>query len=239
MIRINLLPYRAARKKENVRNQILIFIAAVVAFIAILSFYHIHLSGKIKGLNTEIKNVQKDVVKYNKIVEKVEQIREKVAAVKEKLDIVNILDLNRKDGFHLLNTMTNMVIENRMWFTYFESVEKITITKKTIQVITKDAAGKEKKKKKKIEEKKVEIIVKAEGIALDNKTVADFMTRLENAKSLKGTKMFGDVKLVTLYQEELSQGKDKPGIKLKGFEVSAIKVPLEMPGEKEKKKKKK
>ena len=230
MIRINLLPYRAARKKENVRNQILIFVAAVVGFIAILSFYHIHLGGKIKALNTQIEGVRKEVVKYNKIVEKVEKIREKMALVQEKLNIINVLDLNRKDGFYLLKTMSDMVIENRMWFTYFESLEKITVTKKTITVTVKKEDGTEKKKKKKITEEKVDVNIEIKGIALDNKTAADFMTRLENAKSLGGTKMFDNVKLVTLHRKELSQGKGKPGINLKGFEISCVKVPLEAPG---------
>ena len=39
MIRINLLPFRAARKKENIRRQVSIFLLSL-AFLLIILFYY-------------------------------------------------------------------------------------------------------------------------------------------------------------------------------------------------------
>lgn len=52
MIRINLLPYRAAQKKENVRRQISIFVLAVIMVAGILLYYNISLNNDIDALNT-------------------------------------------------------------------------------------------------------------------------------------------------------------------------------------------
>ncbi len=236
MIRINLLPYRAARKKENVRNQILVFVLALVAVTAILGYFHFYLSGRITALDTEIKNTQKQVKKFNKIVKQVEETKKTLALVKKKLGAINTLDMNRGDAVHLLDTMTKVVVENRMWFTNFEAMEKVTTVTKTVTV-TVEKKGKKTKKKKKVKEKKVEVIVKIKGIALDNKTVADFMTNLENASALNGEEMFGNVRLVTLQQTAFKQGKDKPTINLKAFEVSCQKLPLKADQSKDKEKK--
>ena len=61
MIRINLLPYRAAQKKENIRRQISIFVLAVIMVVGILVYYNISLNNDIDALNTQIKNTKINV----------------------------------------------------------------------------------------------------------------------------------------------------------------------------------
>lgn len=240
MIRINLLPYRDVRKKEGIRNKIFIFLLSLVGVVAILGYVYIYLDGQIKSLNKEIAETQRDLEKYNKIVEQVEKLREKLAAVNKKLAVIKTLDLNRYDAVHLLDTMTKALVGKRMWFTSFEAIEKTTITKKTI-IVEVEVKGqkKKRKKKKKVEERKVEVEIEIKGIALDNKTVADFMTRLKNAKGLSGAEMFSNIELVTLFKQEFSQGKDKPPINLKGFQVKCLKVPLKLSDDKKNNKAKK
>lgn len=230
MIRINLLPYRAARKKENIRTQLSIFFLSLMLAIGALTYGHFHLTGKISSLNTRIDNIQQDIVKYNKIVTQVEKLREEIAALNEKMGVIDELNANREEAFRLLDTMTQAVIENRMWFTDFEALENVTVTKKKVEVEVKPKKGDKKKKKKKKKKKtititKVNVIIKIRGIALDNKTVADFMTRLEAANDPDAVKMFKDVKLVTLELIELSQGKEKPPIYLKSFEITCMRMP--------------
>jgi type IV pilus assembly protein PilN len=56
-------------------------------------------------------------------------------------------------------------------------------------------------------------LVKINGIALDNKTVADFMTRLEKSG------LFSDVDLNTLKQQKVNNSN------LKSFQISCVKKP--------------
>jgi type IV pilus assembly protein PilN len=66
--------------------------------------------------------------------------------------------------------------------------------------------------------------IKIDGIALDNKTVADFMVGLQQSGLFKG------VNLKTLKQKEFE------GNNLKSFQVSCEKMPIAKPAEKKAKK---
>ncbi|QTA88597.1 PilN domain-containing protein [Desulfonema magnum] len=217
MIRINLLPYRAAQIKENVRNQIIIFLFIIAAFTCVLGYFHFWFSGKIDALKTEKEKTQKEIVRYNKEVEKVEKIKQKMAVLKEKLKVIKKLDTDRYAAFRLLDSLTKTAVENRMWLTKFEAIDQIP--KKT---------KKKKKKKEGEKEQKEKIIVniKIEGIALDNKTVADFMLRLENAKQ-DGANLFTNIKLALLMQMNIKSGKNKPDISLKKFQIECQKADVE------------
>ena len=59
-----------------------------------------------------------------------------------------------------------------------------------------------------------EKVVTIKGVALDNKTVADFMTRLEDSK------LFDSVNLITLKQQNYNKN-----INLKGFVIFCNKIP--------------
>ena len=67
MIRINLLPFRAARKKENIRRQVSIFVLSLVFLLIIFFYYNFSLSNKVDSLNANIKNTKTELAKYNKI----------------------------------------------------------------------------------------------------------------------------------------------------------------------------
>ena len=59
MIRINLLPFRAARKKENVRRQVSIFFLSFFFVVVVLVYYHISLGSKITNLKAKETNHNK------------------------------------------------------------------------------------------------------------------------------------------------------------------------------------
>lgn len=172
MIKINLLPFRAARKKENIRQQASIFLLSFV-FIAIgVFYYHISLNNKIDELNTNLKDTEKQLQKFRKINIEIAVIKRELKELNKKLEVIHTLDMNREGPVRLLDAMTDIVVPKRMWFTNLEE-KKIKATEET----TKN-------------------IITIKGTALDNKTVADFMTRLE------ASKFFTNVELLTLKQEK-------------------------------------
>ena len=164
MIRINLLPYREAQKKENIRRQISIFILAVIMVVVILLYYNMSLNNDIDALNTQIKNTKSMLAQVEQQAKKVDEIKKAFDRLKQKTDVIKSLETNRKIAVQLLDNMTTLVAENvsisqseasadsdskpvkRLWFTNFqENGDQINLR----------------------------------GIALDNKTIADFMSRLE------------------------------------------------------------
>ena len=67
MIRINLLPFRAARKKENVRRQISIFLLSFVFLLVAVIYYNVNLNQQIDRLKVKNKETTVQLEKYKKI----------------------------------------------------------------------------------------------------------------------------------------------------------------------------
>ena len=180
MIKVNLLPYRAARKKENIRLQISTFFLSIIFVTLSMYYYNISLNNKINAYNVKIENIKNELSKYNKIIKEITDIKNRLGVLNKKTGVIKNLELNRKEPVRLLDTMTFMVIPKRLWFTSLEAKEKVVTIK---------------------------------GFALDNKTVADFMTRLE------GSKLFDSVNLRNLKQETYNKYTN-----LKGFVISCNKI---------------
>lgn len=177
MIRINLLPYRAARRKENIRRQFSIFLLSLIFTLSALTYYHIILSNRIGTLSAEIKTTQKSLGTYQRISRDIATMKKRLQILNDKMKVIRQLELGRKEPLHLLETMTTVMISKRMWLTSLESKNNL---------------------------------VDIKGNALDNKTVADFMVRLEKSG------LFTSVNLQTLKQYQL----EGTAINLKSFEIS-------------------
>ena len=189
MIRINLLPFRAARKKENIRRQVSVFILSLILVLLGLFGFNHYLGSQIDELNDEIKRANTELNKYNEINEEIAKIKKTLENLKKKMDVIHTLELSRHAPVRLMDTLTKTVIAKRMWFTHLEDQEKS---------------------------------VKIDGIALDNKTVADFMVRLQ------GCGLFANVNLNTLKHKEFE------GNNLKEFKVTCEKVMVQGPEQEEK-----
>lgn len=187
MIRINLLPFRAARKKENIRRQVSIFMLSLVFLLIVLFYYNFSLNSKVDGLNTKIKHTKEELAEYNKINEEITQIKKKLDNLNKKMAVMKTLEANRFEPTRLLDVMTQVVVPKRMWFSRLESTgDKVRI----------------------------------DGIALDNKTVADFMVRLEDCG------LFQEVDLKTLKRTK-GQAEN-----LKSFAITCTKKPYMEPEKK-------
>jgi type IV pilus assembly protein PilN len=190
MIRINLLPFRAARKKENIRRQISVFFLSFFLMLAVLIYYNIHLGGQIKDLKTDVDATKNEVAKFQKITKQIDEIKKKLAILEKKTEVIRTLETNRFEPVEMLDNMSGKTIANRMWFTSFDDRPQN---------------------------------VRIDGIALDNKTVADFMTRLE------GTGLFGSVRLQSIQKHVVK------GSGLKKFSITCSKPVPNAPKKEQKK----
>ncbi len=197
MIRINLLPYRAAQKKENIRRQISIFVLAVIMVVGILVYYNMSLNSDIDALNTQIKNTKSMLAQVEKQAKEVDEIKKAFDRLKQKTDVIKNLETNRKIAVQLLDSMTTLVAEKvsvspseapadsdtkpvkRLWFTNFQENRNQ---------------------------------IELQGIALDNKTIADFMSRLE------ASDLFMNVNLKTIKQQKINE------LNLKIFEIICTRI---------------
>jgi len=196
MIRINLLPFRAARRKENVRQQISIFSLSLVLVAIGLFYYHLTLAGKLAALDEKASIVKAELKKKRDAAKEVDKIRKDLDLLKIKMEGIKTIKKRRREPVQMLEIMTEMVIPKRMWFTNLsDNYQRVGI----------------------------------KGFALDQKTVADFMTRLES------TNKFANVSLSTLKHVE----RNDLGLDIKGFEITCDKLQTEPPAQNQKKGKKK
>ena len=129
MIRINLLPFRAARKKENIRRQVSIFLLSLAFLLIILFYYNFSLNGKIDNLNAKIKETKSDLEKYEKINKEIAQIKKKLGNLKKKMAVMDTLEANRFAPIKLMDTMTQVIVPKRMWFTRLQTKgQKVNIS---------------------------------------------------------------------------------------------------------------
>ena len=115
MIRINLLPYRAARKKENIRKQVSIFCLFVLLLMTSLAYYTWLVDKKIDRLSIQIANINNEIKRYKAKADKVTKIEKQLEDLKKKINVINSLETRRKAPLMLLEGMTTLVVKNRMW----------------------------------------------------------------------------------------------------------------------------
>ena len=205
MIRINLLPYRESRKKESALRQINIFLAVFFIVFIILFIYNIRLGKKIDDLNTKIKSTKTMLSVAETQSKKVDQIKEALEKLGHKTDVIKSIEANRRDQVILLENMTKMVAEKTSASTPDTSADNDNKPVKRLWFTNFEAAGGK---------------VNIKGIALDNKTIADFMSRLEDSK------LYTNVNLKTITQQKVNK------LNLKKFQIDCVRAPLKKPKKK-------
>ena len=148
MIRINLLPFRAARKKENVKRQITIYVLTVSLIFSTMGYFFWSLSRQLSALRDEEKNIQAELKKFDKAIREISEYEEKIAELKAKLDVIKGLEEKKTGPVHLLDEISMAVPSQQLWLRSFE-----------------ERGG----------------LLTLEGTAMDNETVARFMTNLEKS----------------------------------------------------------
>ena len=195
MIRINLLPFRAKRTKENIRRQVSFFLLLLGLVAAVLLLLHLNMGRQISALQADTRQIKAKIKKYEKIGQQVDENKKKIELINKKKDVINTLIRDRYQPVRLLGLMSELTIVDQMWLTRLES-------KGTT--------------------------VRVKGVAMDERTVADFMTKLEHSG------MFPEVNLHMVKRKTFGDA-----IRLKEFEVVCLTKMPKKTDEAEKKKKRK
>ncbi len=120
MIEINLLPVRAARKRESLRFQ-LTMISLVLAFVLIIIAYWSWSAGKHEArIDTQLKLVQDDLGRLDKEVGEIEELKQRKAKLEQKLAVIKDLDKGRLRAAYILTELSQRTPE-KVWI---ESLDK-------------------------------------------------------------------------------------------------------------------
>ncbi len=148
MIRINLLPFRAARKRENVRQQVSIYFLCMVFLFALMTYLYFALNGQIDQLKAREASLQQELKSYEAITKEIAKLKKETMDLNTKLGVIQNLEKQRVGPAQLLVEIARAVPSDRLWLdSILEASGRLTL----------------------------------QGTAMDNDTVALFMTTLEQA----------------------------------------------------------
>ena len=182
---------------ENVRKQVSIFLLAFIIIMSGMLFYNMHLGSKVRDLNVKVENIQTEVTRFEKQAQRVDAIKKALTILNQKIDIIKNLETERREAVRLLDNMSQLVAEKAPSSASDALQTKDEGQYKRLWFTNFQATGNN---------------LNIQGVAIDNRTVADFMTRLEDSK------LYTDVSLRTLKQTKIKD------LYLKSFEIACTKV---------------
>lgn len=175
MIRINLLPVRAEKKRESLRRQLVLGLAVFLLLCAGLAGVHLMLRSDIQDLQVRIAQRQAEITRLQAIIGEVREFRKKKRDLEEKIEIIAQLEARQRGPVRVLDELARIVPKD-IW------IEKL-----------KDTGG----------------ALSLEGYAIDNQTIARFMTSMEESPWFQGVRL------------DVTKQVTKGGVNLKSFSIRA------------------
>jgi type IV pilus assembly protein PilN len=128
MIRINLLPVRAAKKREFGRQQIVLF--ALVLVLAGLGnwIWYGRVASELSALDAQIARTRAEIAQLEKTIGEVKSIKEDKKALEDKLKILDTLKKGRTGPVKVMDELATIIPE-KVWLTdYTELAGGVTMT---------------------------------------------------------------------------------------------------------------
>jgi type IV pilus assembly protein PilN len=128
MIKINLLPVRAAKKKESINQQLTIAGLSVAGVILVCAAVYFVTTSKISATKEEIVNSEQEIQLLKKKIGEIDNIKKLQAEVKKKLDILSQLRKEKSGPAKRLAQLSDTV-PDKVWLTrYSESASTVSIS---------------------------------------------------------------------------------------------------------------
>ncbi len=128
MIKINLLPVRAAKKKETAKQQIAIFVFSFAGVLVIALALFLLTMAKINAAKTEIERSEKEIQSLKIKIGEIDNLKKLQAEVKKKLDVLNQLR-KEKTGPAMRMAKLSDATPDKLWLTkYSESGANVSLS---------------------------------------------------------------------------------------------------------------
>ena len=162
MIKVNLFPFRAARIKEDIRRQVGVYLLSVIFLVLLLGPFPFHPYSYF-SLNKEVKSLRTDRDVKQKELDSFKDTNIKIVALKK-----TIADVEVK-----LKTIKRLEKGKTGPVKLLDDIA-MSVPEDKLWLTT-------------LKEQKGTLILN--GTAMDNETVADFMDRLQNTKSINSVQL--------------------------------------------------
>jgi type IV pilus assembly protein PilN len=129
MIRINLLPFRAARKKENIRRQVSYYIGSVILAVVVMFYLFLEIRGELNSLIGEKQRIETELATYKDTIKRIDELEKRIAEIRKKLDVIEDLEKKKTGPVHLLDQVAEAIPRDKLFLTSFVEREgNLTLT---------------------------------------------------------------------------------------------------------------
>ena len=117
MIKVNLFPFRAAQIKENIRQQITIYMLSVIFLLLLSSYFYIDFNNAINSLREEQDEKQKELDSFKETNKRLAALKKIIADVEVKLNTIKRLEKIKTGPVRLLDDIAMSVPKDKLWLT--------------------------------------------------------------------------------------------------------------------------
>jgi type IV pilus assembly protein PilN len=118
MIRINLLPVRAAKKREFGRQQLVLFVLLLVLAGIGNYFVYNRFESELRSLDKQIVTTRAEIAQLEKTIGEVKSIKDDKKALEDKLKILDTLKKGRTGPVKVLDELA-MLVPQKVWIVEF------------------------------------------------------------------------------------------------------------------------
>ena len=119
MIRINLLPVKAAQKKEMLKGQLLVVVLVLIVSVGICSAAYMHIVGKVEDMQTKINRKKSEIAQLQKVIKEVKNFEKRQKDLRAKLNVLEKLKTARVGPVYLLDELYK-AMPDKLWLTKFK-----------------------------------------------------------------------------------------------------------------------
>ncbi|MGC4122299.1 MAG: PilN domain-containing protein [Myxococcales bacterium] len=119
MIRINLLPVKAAKKRESGQKQLFLFVVALALGIGGNWWWYSQTSQQEERERVEVQRTEKEIADLNRIIGEVQNYEKENKALEEKLKVLDTLEKGRTGPVKMLDAMATSIPKN-VWLIKLE-----------------------------------------------------------------------------------------------------------------------
>ena len=119
MIRINLLPVKAAQKKEMLQGQMIVVALAMIVTLGICAAAYMYVAGEVEERQAQIDQKQAQIQQLKKKIGEVNKFKKRQKALRAKLDVLDQLKASRGGPLYVLDALYEALPE-KLWLTKFQ-----------------------------------------------------------------------------------------------------------------------
>ena len=119
MIRINLLPVKAAQKKEMLKGQLMVVALVLVVALGVCGVAYTQIIGKVDDMQKQIDRKKSEIAQLQKVIKEVKDFEKRQKDLRAKLDVLEQLKNARVGPVYLLDELYKALPE-KLWLTKFK-----------------------------------------------------------------------------------------------------------------------